>query len=255
MATAHRREDLDPSYEETGTGSSGALSYSKIVDLSWPITSDIPRWPGDPRVEFESVADLGRQGYNLRRFSMGEHSGTHLTTPSCYYPGGAGPQDYGPSRLLVQAAVLDVRRQCQEDHDYRLSLEDLRAWESHNGAVETGSLVLLGTGWSHLWSHPAAYLGSGADGDMHFPGFGLEATRFLLAERNVGGIGTDTAGVEPGLDQSFAVSKLVLAEPRIVLENLANLDQLPPTGAVLVIGLLRLAGGSGAPAAVTAFIP
>ena len=70
----------------------------------------------------------------------------------------------------------------------------------------------------------------------------------------MGGLGTDTAGIEPGTDSDLTVSKLVLAEFRIALENLVNLDRLPATGAVVVIGALALAGGSGSPAAVTAFI-
>ena len=71
----------------------------------------------------------------------------------------------------------------------------------------------------------------------------------------IAGLGIDTHGVDPGRDSSFAVSKLLLEQPRIVLANLAGLDQLPPTGTTLVIGILRLRGGSGSPASVIALIP
>jgi len=77
----------------------------------------------------------------------------------------------------------------------------------------------------------------------------------LLEGRNIAGLGTDTGGAEPGADSGFFVSRLVLENRLIVLESLTNLDLLPPTGTLLVIGLLRLEGGSGCPASVTALIP
>ena len=79
--------------------------------------------------------------------------------------------------------------------------------------------------------------------------------QFLLSQRQIAGVGIDTHGVDPGQDDTFAINRLVLSQPRIVLENLTNLDQLPPTGTTLVIGVLRLLSGSGSPVAITAFIP
>ena len=74
-------------------------------------------------------------------------------------------------------------------------------------------------------------------------------------ERRIAGVGSDTHGVEPGIDETFSVNRLVLEQPRLVLENLTNLNQLPPLGATLVLGVLRLRGGSGSPVSVLAFIP
>jgi kynurenine formamidase len=47
----------------------------------------------------------------------------------------------------------------------------------------------------------------------------------------------------------------MLAKPRIVLENLTDLDQMPATGASVVIAPLKLKDGSGSPATVTGLIP
>ena len=85
--------------------------------------------------------------------------------------------------------------------------------------------------------------------------FGLESAEILLTGRGVAGLGIDTAGAEPGSDTSFSVSRLALESRLIVLENLRNLDLLPATGTLVVIGLLRLEGGSGCPASVTALVP
>ena len=233
----------------------GVISYSRVVDLSWGITPGIPRWPGDPPVETEVVAGIERDGYFLRRFSMGEHSGTHLTAPASFFAGGPDTAAYPAERLVVPATVIDVTARCENHPDYSLTLGDLAEWEREHGTVEAGSLVILRTGWSRRWQDPAGYLGSGPDGRLHFPGFGVDAARMLMEQRQAAGFATDTAGVEPGADWEFLVSRLALAESRIVLENLTNLEQLPSMGATLVIGLLRLAGCSGAPASVTAFVP
>ncbi len=215
----------------------------------------MPHWPGDPPMEFENWADIRRNGFFLRRFSMSEHGGTHLVAPSSFYQDGRTSREYPAEELVKPAVVMDLRHQCRDNPDYALTLEDLTAWESRHGNVPKNSIALLLTGWGERWDNPVGYLGADANGGLHFPGFGLAAASILINRRRVAGLGTDTAGLEPGVDGSFSVSRLVLAQPRIVLENLANLPYLPPTGAILVIGLLRLEGGSGSPAAVTALLP
>jgi len=114
--------------------------------------------------------------------------------------------------------------------------------------------VLLFTGWQSNWSDKAAFLNQDASGGLHFPGFGSEATQFLLLKRQIAGLGIDTHGVDSGQDTTFATNRLILEQPRIVLENLTNLDQLPAIGTTLVIGVLRLLGGSGSPVAVLALL-
>ena len=186
---------------------------------------------------------------------MSEHAGTHLSAPASFHPGGRTVDEYEARELFRPAVVIDVRRQCSSDRDYSLTPDDLHEWESRHGEVPSGSLALLLTGWSERWNDPADYLSTDATGTLHFPGFGPEVAAMLVHERRVSGLGTDTAGVEPGLDTAFAVSRLALTRNLIVLQNLTNLDSLPPTGAVLAIGLLKLEGGSGSPAAVTGLIP
>ena len=223
--------------------------------MSHPVSTEMPVWPGDPSPEFENWADIERDGYYLRQFSMSEHGGTHLTAPASFYADGRTVDEYSPEELVRPAVVIDVREQCRANRDYALTVSDLTAWESRHRPVPAGSVVLLLTGWAERWGNPDDYLGKDSDGVLHFPGFGPDAASLLVNERGAAGLGTDTAGIEPGIDGSFAISRLVLARSRIALENLANLHHLPPTGALLVIGLLRLEGGSGSPAAVTAFLP
>ena len=244
------------------------ISYSRVIDLSHVIEPGMPLWPGDPPVEFETVAEVAQHGYYLRRFSMGEHSATHMNAPSSFRRGGPGIDAYSAESLVAPALVVDIRDKTAADPDYALTRADVLEREGRHGQVRAGSVVLLYTGWQEKWKDPAAYLNPDASGNLHFPGFGTGAARFLLAERGIAGLGIDTHGVDGGPDTTFGINAQVLAQdrilaqgiecpecPRVVLENLTNLDQLPPTGATLVIGVLRLRGGSGSPVSVMAFVP
>lgn len=231
-----------------------SLNYGRVIHLSHMIDERIPLWPGDPAVELKEVARLEVDGYTLRRLTIGEHSGTHVNAPRTYFPAGASIADMPAESLVRPAAVVDVRAAVSRDWDYRAGVADLRAWEAQHGAIPPGSLVLLFTGWQDRWQNPTEFLPQDEQG-MHFPGFDPEGVRFLLEERQIAGVGIDTHGVDGGQDTSFTVNRLVLEQGGMILENLTNLDQLPPLGATLIVGILRLRDGTGSPAAVLALVP
>ena len=231
------------------------IVYRRVVDLSHPIGPDIPVWPGDPAVGFDPAADLDSDGYFLRRFSMGEHSGTHLASPATFQAGGAGPDDLPASSLILPAVVIDVSVNADRNHDYTLAPDDVQDWERRHGRVPAGAIVLLHTGWHRYWGQPDRFINQGDDRAMHTPGFSADAATLLLERRGAAGLGTDTHGIDAGTDAALRVSRMALARSALVLECLNNLDELPPTGATIFVGRLRLVGGSGSPASVIALIP
>ncbi|UNU25083.1 cyclase family protein [Microcoleus vaginatus] len=230
------------------------IAYSTIVDLTHAIHPNIPIWPGDPATEIAPVAQIETDGYFLRKFSMGEHSATHINAPNSFYAEGASIDSYSPQSLVSPAITIDLRQQSLANPDYTLTIDDILAWERQHKLIEPGNIVLLYTGWQEKWDDERAFFNRDDRGICHFPGFGKAATQFLLEARSIAGIGTDTHGVDTGRDESFVVNKLVLETQRIVLENLANLDLLPAAEITLVIGILRLLGGSGSPVSVLAFV-
>ncbi|WP_258000107.1 cyclase family protein, partial [Fischerella thermalis] len=230
------------------------ITYSRVIHLSHVIDTNIPQWQGDPAVEFETVAEIEKDGYYLRRFSLGEHSATHVNAPKSFYNSSAGIDQYAAESLVLPAVVINIQQQVAINPDYSLTVADILLWEKQHGEIPLRNLVLLYTGWQEKWCDRTAFMNQDAQGNMHFPGFGSDATEFLLNERHITGVGIDTHGVDSGQDINFTINNLVLAKPRIVLENLTNLDQLPPKGATLVIGILRLRDGSGSPAGVMALI-
>ena len=114
------------------------------------------------------------------------------------------------------------------------------------------------TDWSRHWPDAMAYLGDDTPGDasnLQFPGFGADATRILAEQRKVSLLGVDTASVDYGKSQDFIVHRIGAAQGVANLENLANLNQLPTTGAIIVALPMKIEGGSGGPARVVALVP
>ena len=234
---------------------SRTITFSRVVDLSRTVHPRIPVWPGDPPVEFEEAGQFEKDGFFLRRFSMGEHTATHMNAPASFHSGGDTVDVYTAERLVASAVVIDVREETRADSDYALTIGAVKAWENIHGPIPAGSVVLLHTGWQEKWDAPCRYLGLDQRGHMSFPGFGVEAACYLLSERGAAGLGIDTHGLEPGASEGFPVNSLALEQPRLALENLVNLDRLPPTGAIIVVGIIRLEGGSGSPVSVIALAP
>lgn len=231
------------------------ITYRRVVDLTHPVRPGIPAWPGDPEVRFETTATIPEDGYFLRRFSMGEHSGTHLSSPAAFVDGGAGPDTLSPHDLIVPAVVIDARVHAAEDPDYALTIDQLEEWERRNGKILPGSITLMLTGWSRYWDEPIRFINQDDSGIMHTPGLSVEAAAFLLDERQAAGVGIDTHGIDPGTDTALEVSRAFARRGGVILECLNNLDKLPATRTTLVIGRLPLVGGSGSPASVLALAP
>lgn len=60
------------------------------IDISTPIRSGMPHWPGDPDVRVELLTSIKDGGANVTALSMCAHTGTHMDAPRHYIPGGAG---------------------------------------------------------------------------------------------------------------------------------------------------------------------
>ncbi|WP_437675647.1 cyclase family protein [Sorangium sp. So ce131] len=230
------------------------LASARVVDLSHPITPEMPLFPGSKPYATQTLGTVEKDGYYINRFSMDEHAGTHVDAPAHFKTGTATVEQIAPEHLVGAAAVVDVTAKVAASPDHQLTVEDLRGWEARHGALGPRHIVLVRTGWAARWGEPARYQNQDAKGVMHFPGVSVEASRYLH-ERGVRGIGIDTLSTDPGPSQTFEQHKTFLGAGGYHIENLANLDQLPETGAVVMVAPLPLARGSGAPARVLALVP
>jgi kynurenine formamidase len=218
----------------------------RVVDLTQPLGPRTPMWPGSAPPGAVEEASLARDGHMARRLEMSEHTGTHLDAPAHFVPGGPDTAALPARGLVLPAVVIDG----PGEPDGALTAHAVLADEAARGPVPAGCAVLVRTGWDRHLHDPVRYVGA-----MDFPGVSVDAARLLVA-RGVAGIGIDTLGVDPGCATAFPVHATVTLPAGVWhLEGLVGLGDLPHRGATLVVGVIPVDGGSGAPARVLALLP
>jgi kynurenine formamidase len=238
------------------------LGSAVIVDLTHPYNAKTVYWPTETTAFKLETRAYGRTEagffYAAFAFCMPEHGGTHLDAPLHFAEGRDSTDRVPLRRLLAQAIVIDVSAASSRERDYRVTAEDVARFEREHGRIAAGTIVLVRTGWSRFWPDRKAYLGDDTPGDasrLHFPGFGAEAARLLVEDREAAVLGIDTASLDHGPSRDFQVHRLAGARNVPGLENLTGLDRLPPRGAVVVALPMKIEGGSGGPVRVVALLP
>ena len=238
------------------------LASARIVDLTWAFDEKTVYWPNAPSGFVKKVDSFGKTPggwfYSSNTICTPEHGGTHFDAPMHFGEGKPSTAEVPVRQLVGPAVVIDVAAKAAKERDYRLTVEDVRAWEARNGRVPRGAIVILRTGWGSRYPDRKTYLGDDTPGkttDLHFPSYGLESARFLMEERGVGVIGVDTASIDHGPSADFIVHQVAASHGVAGLENLANLAELPEAGAFVVALPMKIAGGSGGPLRVVAILP
>jgi kynurenine formamidase len=211
-------------------------------------------WPGDTdSFEAKVNATVEKNGYFTRSVRMLEHFGTHLDAPIHFPPGKVTVDQIPTKKLFGPAVVLDVRAEAAKDDDYLLTPARVEEWEKKYGRIPAGAIVLLRTGWASRWPDVQRYRNQDGQGKMHFPGFSVEAVK-LMIDRKISGLGCDTMSADYGASTDFAVHHLSLGAGLYHLENLADLSEVPDSGAFLIVAPIKLEGGSGGPVRVFAVL-
>lgn len=228
-----------------------------IIDLTYAFNEQTPFWPGEQYTPFslKTIATLEKDGVLSKAISLPEHLGTHLDAPNHFETGQPSVEQVKPEDLVGPAIVFDIALKAEQNADALLTLADVRAWESQHGEVPEGVIVLLHTGWGRFWTNYARYKNQDAMGRLHFPAYSAEAADYLIRERHAKGLGIDTLSIDPGTSTDFAVHHLVNAAGRYGIENVANLDRLPPKGFSVVVAPMKIENGTGGPTRILAFLP
>jgi kynurenine formamidase len=233
----------------------------RIVDLSHAFGPRTLYWPtSSTKFRLESLASGKTEGgyfYSANSLCTPEHGGTHLDAPVHFAERGLTTADIPLEQLVAPSVVIDVSSQAAADRNYRLTRDDVSAFEKRHGSIGRGAIVLLRTGWSRHWPDAKAYLGDDTPGDaskLSFPSYGVEAAR-LLVDRGVAALGVDTASIDYGRSADFMVHRIAAARNVPGLENLTNLDQLPARGALVIALPMKIEGGSGGPLRAIALVP
>ena len=237
------------------------IDPQRVVDLSYSFGPDTIYWPTAQPFRMQRVAwgrTPGGYFYYANNISMAEHGGTHLDAPMHFAEGKMTSDQVPLANCIGPACVIDVSRQAARDADYRMTVEDIRGWESKHGRLPRGAIVILNSGWGQRWPDKKRYLGTDQPGDvqnLHFPGFSREVVEFLVNERDIAALATDTASIDHGPSTDFIAHQVIGGANKPAFENVANVDQLPPRGATLVALPLKIEAGSGGPARIIAVLP
>ncbi|NLL35944.1 MAG: cyclase family protein [Fretibacterium sp.] len=237
------------------------LRSKRFVDMTHTFSEGIPHWPGFPEQKAEliyhydeGVGTMG-SGFCAHYYGHVGQWGTHVDPPCHFVKGGRTLDELDVKEMICPLAVLDVHEKAAANPDYAGAPEDLYDWEKRHGRLPEGAFVVLRTDWFKRWPDPAAIANADAEGIPHFPGWGMELLKILCEERKVRAIGHETTDTDPGCTGSLPGEYYVLDQDIYQVELLANTDQLPEWGALVVASWPKPLKGSGFPARVFAILP
>lgn len=231
------------------------MVFKSVLDLSHTVAESSPNWDGSSKsLVARTVASHESNGYYSRHISLDEHSSTHMDAPAHMAKGMWTIDQIPAERLVRPLVVLDVTEKAQGSPDYTVSVQDIADWERKHGTIPSEAVILAYTGWGLKWDSAREYRNEGPDGVMHFPGYSLEAAKYLVEARMAVGLGIDTLSVDAGAAIDYPVHKYCGAKSVYHLENVANLGQAPQSGAVAVVTPMKLEKGSGAPVRILALV-
>ena len=246
--------------EALRTGSLRVVDLTQPLGPATPVIGLPPIFAASPGVTIEVISeyDSGGPAWYWNTLRLGEHTGTHFDAPIHWVTGkdlADNACDSIPARRFVgPACVIDVTSDVSANPDFLLTRGRIETWESEHGRIPAGAWLLLRTGWSAR-TDPVAFLNVAADGP-HSPGFDADASRMLAYERDVLGVGVETIGTDAGqaggFDPPFPNHTIMHGAGKFGLASLCNLDQLPPTGAIVIAAPLKIVRGSGSPVRVIA---
>ena len=243
------------------TGAVRIVDLTHTLDPDFPVIVLPPEFGQCARFRMEEISAYDHRGpaWKWHNISMSEHTSTHFDAPSHWISGKDVPNgsvDEIPVEAFVgPVVVIDCSKGAAENDDFELTPEVIANWESDHGRIPEDAWVLMRTDWSKRKG--ADYLNMRADGP-HSPGPTPDAIRFLIEERNIRGFGTETVGTDAGQGAHYVppypAHYFLHGAGKYGLQCLANLDQLPATGAVLIAAPLKIKNGTGSPLRVLAMV-
>ncbi|GAA2574877.1 cyclase family protein [Actinomadura fulvescens] len=223
--------------------------FEVTIDLSVPIGTGMPVYPGDPEVELSAALTASRDGVNVQRLHLGSQSGTHVDAPFHIDDALPGLHELPGGGVFVgPAEIVDVRGLPPRTAIGPEVLPERPGF--------SGSILVFATGWSRYW---------GTDTYLAHPYLAPETAAAIAAqEYSWLTVGIDAPSVDPSdsPDVTLAAHRALLTRTDaafggpMIVENLTNLDQVLEARAdghliSMMVFPLRLPG-DGAPARAVA---
>jgi kynurenine formamidase len=210
----------------------------RILDLTHPFADGMPVFPGLPAPSFRPIASVADDGYALTELRLLNHVGTHVDAPAHQIADGDTLDDIPLERLVTHALTIDVSARPPGP----IPLSELRSQLHH---LHPGDILFLCSDNARNWGTPAYWTG------WSYPD--AQCVRALV-QCGISGIGFDGPSADPVDSTTFELHRLWLSSGRMIIENVANLTELP-TRSQVVVAPIKLAGGNGGPARIFALLP
>ena len=232
------------------------LQTKQYVDLTHSFSPSTPVWEGFGQATFTRAADPGtgrpytidRDGFRSMFYALVGQYGTHVDPPAHFDPDGITMDRIPLKQMILALVVFDITPMLAADPDHALSVADIKEWESVHGSVPQGCFAALRTDMYKDWdNNPGRF-------KRHpFPAWSFEAVRFLFNQRHVTAIGHESLDTDTSAD--LKSENWLLRHGHWQIEVMANLDKVPPTGAIIVVTWPKPRNGLGFPARAFAILP
>jgi len=173
----------------------------KLIDLTIPLNSQTPIYPGDPRVEILQKATIEKDQFVMHSLSLGSHTGTHIDAPMHMLEQGKPLSSFPLETFFGKGVCIDVSTE--------YTVEAVKKIE-----VAKGDIVLLYTGWEKQIGRPEYY--------EKFPPI-PEAVCAHLISKKIKMVGTDSPSAD---DVPFTSHKLLLQHDILIIESLLHIEEL-----------------------------
>jgi len=227
------------------------LRSCRWIDLTWAFEPGIPHYAAFPDERRRVVTDFA-DGFLSHEYAHIGQWGTHCDPPLHFVAGGRASDEIPVTEMILPLVVLDLRAAVADDPGLSIGAAHVEAHEVRHGRIPPRAFVAACTGWGGRWPDPLAMANAGRS-----PGWGVDALELLVEGRDVVAIGHETTDTDPGglvAAGRVPAEDYILRADRWQLELMANLDQVPPTGALIVATWPKPRGGSGFPARAFAIV-
>ena len=231
------------------------------VELSHSLNNESPYWAGIPEGSVElskTCFDWGNPMLDclIQTFKFTGQFGTHIDFPGHFVKDRDLSEKYEVKDLIFPLCVVDVSEKVRENPEYVVTVDDIKEYEEKYGEIPEGAFVALRTDWYKKWPDMNALSGADQEGNEHFPGWSLEALKYIYEERNAAANGHEALDTDASVVAASAgdliCERYVLAQNKLQVEVLRNLDLVTPAGAVIIVSYPRIEGATGLPARVWA---
>ena len=161
-------------------------------------------------------------------------------------------------RIFGRGVIINVVAGADADPNYGVSIADVKKWEAKHGKIPPGAAVLMNSGWYKRYPNQNRVWKSSTPMNIsthNFPGFLGATTKWLVEERKIHILGSDSPSTDDGnavRDYSFGTHRVAAQNNIIGIENLANLDAVPEAGSIIYVPVPKTLDGSGGPTRVFA---